>query len=797
MFQNYFKIALRNLLKHKGYSLINITGLSIGLACCMLIVLYVKDELQYDRFNEKADRIYRVVAGAGNDHQPTNANGAFSWAPAMREDFSGQVEQAVRFRKMGWGEKRVVAYGDRRFYESNLFFSDPNVFDVFTLPFIEGNPADALTQPHTIVLTESTAKKYFGTGEAMGKLISLDANNDGRFTGYKITGIIKDVPANSHIQFDFLASFSSLKGRIEGWGFDPVFTYVLLAPGVSASSVEFNFDRFLKKHMKEPWYSLSLQPITEIRLHSKLRAELTPNGDIQYVFIFSAIAVFILLIACINFMNLATARSSQRAREVGMRKVLGAVRSQLIKQFLGEAVLLSMFATVLSFGLVELLLPVFNGIAGKKIQIDDLFNVPLLLGMFLIGLVGGLAAGSYPAFVLSAFQPIGVLKGKLKGGNSWAVWFRKILVIFQFAVSVILIIGTLTISDQMSFIRTWNLGFDRSQILIMPLNDGIRNNIESFRAAMTGRPDVQDLTLSEQVPARAGNGNNYEVEGLAEPLGLHRLFVDHHFLQTYGIKLAAGRNFSENFSTDATDAFLVNETFIKEAGWSSPETALGKSIKTNWSNQVIRGKIVGVTKDFQLFSFRDAVTPLAINIMPLKNLNFISVRTATNDYAATLSRIESIWKQYAAEYPFDYYFLDDDFDRLHHADEQLGQVFAGFACFAIFVACLGLFGLAAFMTEQRTKEIGIRKVLGATVGGIVTLLSGDFIKLVLIGSVAACPIAFYALQLWQHDFVYKAPIGAGTFLLAIFLALLIAVGTVIYQAVKAASSNPVESLKYE
>lgn len=797
MFQNYFKIALRNLLKHKSYSLINITGLSIGMACCMLMVLYIQDELSYDQFNEKADRVYRVVAGNRDDGQPTNANGAFSWAPSLRTDFSREIEHAVRFRKMGWNEKRVIAFGENRFYEPNLFFADANVFDVFTFPFISGDARTALIRPNTIVITESMAEKYFGRQPALGKTLAIDANNDGQFTGYEVTGVIKDVPSNSHIQFDFLASFASLKGRTEGWGFDPVFTYVLLAPGISKTEVESQLDGFLKKHMKEPWYSITLQPLSEIRLHSKLRAELTPNGDMQYVYMFSAIAVFILGIACINFMNLATARSSQRAREVGMRKVLGAYRSQLIRQFLSEALMLSLLSTIISFGLIELLLPVFNNVAGKRMTVDVLSNLPMLGGLIAAGLIGGLAAGSYPAFFLSAFQPIEVLKGQLKSGSAWTVWFRKGLVIFQFAISVILIIGTLVVSDQMQLVRRFNLGFDRDQIVVLPVNDGIRQNITAFRTAMLENAGVQNMTLTEQVPARSGNGSGYTVEGLPEDFGMHRYFVDYYFLQTYGIPLIAGRNFDDTRPSDATDAFLVNEAFLREVGWKSPEMALGKLVKTRWSGQDISGNIIGVTKDFQLFSFREEVTPLVINMRPLKNLNFISLRVTANEYASVLNHIESVWNRFSPDYPFDYYFLNDDFDRLHRSDEQLGRVFAYFAFLAIFIACLGLFGLAAFTTEQRTKEIGIRKVLGASVSGIVALLSKDFVKLVTIAGFLACPVAYYMMRQWQADFVYKAPLSTATFLIAIALALLIALATVSYQAMKAATANPVKTLKYE
>ena len=802
MFKNYLKVAFRYLLKHRTYSLMNIIGLAVGMACCILILLYVRDEVRYDRFHEHADRIYRLTLGTNEDGQPTNANSSFAQGPALAQDFQ-DVEAVVRFRKMGWGEKRVFAHDDSRFYEERFFFADKDVFDVFTFPFLAGDPETALADPFSIVLTEAMSQKYFGHQNPLGQTISLDPYNDGEFTDYKVTGVLKDIPHYSHIQFDFLASFASQKdlevmeGR-RGWGLESAFTYVLLKPGVAAEKIQAKLPAFLERHVgKDYWNTLHLQPLTEIHLHSHLRAELEPNGDIAYVYLFSAIAAFILLIACINFMNLATAQSAQRAKEVGLRKVVGAFRHELVRQFLLESVFLSALALILALLLIEASLPLLNSIAGKQIEISYAHNLLFVATMVGLALLTGIVAGGYPAFFLSSRRPVDSLTGKSGGGRSAAATLRKGLVIFQFAISVGLIVCTTVVYYQMQYIRGKNLGFDRDLIIVAPLNDQIRQSYRSARHALLQDSKLLAMTVSEQVPAKAGNGAGYTIEGLDEPQGFTRFFVDQNFLKTYGIGLAAGRDFDEEIASDATGAYLVNEAFIRSAEWSSAEEALGRGITMRHNGQIYNGQIVGVTRDFQIFSFRTSVWPLVINIMPLDKLNFISFRIAPQNVRATLDFIGKVWRQFAPSYPFDYYFLDDDFERLHQADQQLGQIFQGFAWLAIGIASLGLFGLAAFTAEQRTKEIGIRKVLGATVGNVTALLSKDFVRLVLLANLLAWPIAWFAMNKWLENFAYRIEISWWVFALAGGLALLIALLTVSTQAVRAALANPVESLRYE
>ncbi len=802
MLKNYLKIALRNLLRHKGYSFINLAGLAVGMACCMLILLYVRDELRYDRFHERADRIYRLTLSTDKGEQPTNANTSFGQGPALAAEFP-EIAAVVRFRKMGWGEKRVFAHDDKRFYEEHFFFADKNVFEVFTFPFLRGDAQAALAEPFSLVITEAMSRKYFGPDNPLGETISLDPYNDGEFTDYKITGVVKNVPHYSHIKFDFLASFESQKdlasmaGR-RGWGLESVFTYMLLKPGAHAEKVEARLPAFLDERLgKDHWYSLHLQPLIDIRLHSNLRAELEPNGDLAYVYIFSAIAAFILLIACINFMNLATAQSAQRAKEVGMRKVVGAFRAELVKQFLIESICLSLFALGLAFILLEVSIPLLNRIVGKQIEIDYATDLPFVALTLGLALVTGLIAGSYPALFLSARQPIDSLTGKTSSGRKAAAILRKGLVIFQFAISVILVICTTVVYYQMQFLRKKNLGFDREVIVIAPLNDQIRNNYRAAKRELLQHSNLLAMTVSEQVPAKAGNGAGYKIDGWKESEGLTRFFVDHDFLKTYGIGLAAGRDFDEKISTDATAAFMVNEAFVRLAAWKSPTEAIGRSIRMSHARQDYEGTIVGVVQDFQLSSFRDSVWPLVINIMPLEKLNFISFRIARQEAAATLAHLSRVWSKFSPSYPLDYYFLDDDFARLHQADQQLGRVFRTFALLAMGIACLGLFGLAAFAAERRTKEIGVRKVLGATVTSVVAMLSKDFVKPVLLANLIAWPLAWYAMNKWLQSFAFRVEMEWWVFALAGGMALLIALLTVSFQALKAALANPVDALRYE
>ena len=800
MIPNYLKIAVRSFMRHRLYAVMNVLGLALGIACCFIILAFVSDETKYDRFHEKGGRIYRVVYSNSDDGQPTNANSSYSIGPAMKADFP-DVERAVRFVKMGWGEKRVFARGDRRFYEGSFFFADPEVFDVFTFPLIDGNPQTALVEPHTIVVTRSAAEKYFGSENPLGKTISADPFNDGSFRDYEVTGVMDDIPRTSHIKFDFLLSFASLPGTPQGWGLDPVFNYVLLSEGADARRLEAKIPAFLDRHLEHfghpRWFVTLLQPVLDIHLHSDLRAELEPNGSIDYVYIFSAIALFILLIACINFTNLATARAARRAKEVGLRKVAGARRGELVRQFLTESVLMSILAGIIAVGLAWLLLPVFNSVAGTDLSLQELMRGRLIAIFVLLTIGVGVLAGAYPSFVLSGFRPAMVLKGALESGGSRSALLRKGLVVFQFAVSILLISCTAVVSMQMSLVRNMDLGFDREHIMVLPLNEAIRESYPSFRRQLLSSSAFIDASLTEQVPARAGNGSAYIVEGIDGELGFSRFFVDAHFAQTYGIEMAAGRPIAESFATDSTDAYMVNEALVRELGFDSPEDAVGKGIRMWWDGREWAGRIVGVAKDFHLFSLRGEVTPVVINQMPLAYLNFVSIRLAPGNTAEALSELGDIWAEFASGYPLEYYFLDDDFENLHQADRQLGEVFTSFAVLAIVIACLGLFALAAFTAEQRTKEIGVRKVLGATSASIVRLLSKEYTRLIILAFILAAPAAYLIMSSWLEDFTYRIDLDVWVFALAGLAAVAVAWGTVGYQTLRAALADPVESLRYE
>ncbi len=799
MFSNYLRIAVRNLLKQKGYSLLNVVGLAIGIACCVLILLFVRHELSFDNFHERADQIYRLNMGTGNAGQSTNANSSYLQGIGIRDELP-EVREVVRFRKMGWGEKRVFARNEQRFYEERFFFADSNIFEVFSFPLLKGDASTVLDAPYQIVISNSMTKKYFAGENPVGQSINLDAYNNGEFLPYQITGIFADVPANSHIQFDFLASFSSQVDDMErlGWGMESVYTYVTLNEGVDIVQLEAKMAEIVDRRVgPDPWYSLHLQPLQDIHLNAGLRAEPTPAGDMAYVYIFSSVAAFILLLACINFMNLATARSARRAREVGMRKVLGAFRGQLIKQFLGEALLLSLIAAVLAVLLLYLMIPILNQMLEQPLVISMLNIGEVALGILGIALLSGLIAGSYPAFVLSAFRPSETVKGNRFMPNSWASRLRRGLVVFQFSISIVLMICTAVIFQQLDYIRTKNLGFAREQLLVSPINDQIRERFEGMKSFVLSHPDIQALTTSEQVPARAGNGASFRIEGMEEPLGLTRLFVDHDFNSTYDLDILFGRDFSEAFAEDEEEAFIISNSLFTGLGFDHPDSLLGKQVHMRHGGQTYPGRIVGITEDFHLFSFRNAIPAVVLKIMPPAKMNFVSLRVTAENVGPVLAHLEKAWAQFAPDYPFEYSFLDDDFAQLHKADTRMGNVFRYFAALAIIVACLGLLGLATFTAEQRTREIGVRKVLGASGKQILILLSREFTQWVMIAVVIAWPLAYWLMTLWLADFQHRITPGLLVFLLPAAVALLLAILTISFQTIRAIFTNPVEALRYE
>ncbi len=795
MLANYLKIALRNVRRHKLYAALNVFGLAIGIACCLLIGLYVQDEWRYDRHHADLDRVYRLLTGTNGGGQPTNANGSVAAGPTLAQDFPGEIAYVARLRKMGWSEKRVAVYQDRRFAEAQFALADSTVFDVLTMPLLAGDPATALTRPGSIVLTEAVARKYFGDANPMGQTMQVDAYNDGTFMDFVVTGIRAETDAKTHVPFDILASWDSQVRWVTGWGFEPVYTYLKLTPGADANALEAQFPEFIRTHRGEDWwYSLHLQPITDVRLHSTFYAESSPTSSIAYIYLFGAIAGFILLLACINFMNLTTAQATQRAREVGVRKVVGAHRGQLAVQFLGEALTMSTLAALLALALTWLALPLFNDLADKALSLSSL-NAALVLGGALgLALVVGFFSGSYPALVLTRFAPAQVLKGTLLRGRTRRSRLRESLVVFQFTISIGLLVCTLVVFNQMNHMRSINLGFEKEQVVVLPLNGEVRAAYETMQAALASNPRVTKLTMSEQVPGRAGNGSCYRVDG--DETCISRLITHYDFATTYDIPMLAGRDFSRDFADQEGYAFMVNRAFIETQGWSGPAEALGKHVDVlGWEEY--GGPIVGVTDDFQLFSLRSGSEPVMMMLMRPNIHNFLSIRIAPTEVAQTLGEIETVWTQFAPSYPFEYYFLDDDFERLHAADQRLGQVVGTFAGLAILVACLGLFGLAAFATARRTKEVGIRKVMGASASSLLILLGRDFARLVVVAFVVAAPLAWWAMDTWLDTFAYQTSIGLTTFALAGGLALVIALLTVSYQAWHAVRANPIETLRYE
>ncbi len=807
MLKNYLKIALRQLRKQKMYAVINVVGLAMGLACCTFIVLYLLDELSYDRFHENAERIVRIVEDRveeGQEHRLAVTYGPL--APAMKQDLA-LVEHAVRLLPYSLLVSRDAAH---KYQEDGFAFVDSTFFEVFSFPLLQGDARTALARPFSVVLTASTAQKYFGAANPVGQ--TLTARDDEGTYDFTVTGVVTDVPANTHFRFDFLASFASMRTLYGTWVDDPrnwehppLYTYALLTEGTDPARLAAQMPDFARRHMgadRAATRSLRVQRLTDIRLFSDRESELTPGSDIAYVYLFALIAFFILLLACINFMNLATARATGRAREVGMRKMLGAARAQLVRQFLGESMLMVALALMLVVVLVEALLPLFNALSGKALAAGVLvhWSVPLALAATVV-LVGALA-GSYPAFYLSAFRPARVLKGGGATGGPAASRFRQGLVVFQFVISIALLIGTAVAYLQLHYVRNERLGFDKERVVLVPLRDQANQiHHEALKEAWKQLPGVEHVTASSGMPGLGGGIYDFAVfpeKAAQDSLQMMTLTVDHDYAETYGLEIVAGRDFSEDFPTDAAEAFLLNERAAHRLGWADP---VGQKLTLQvWFNGEVRktGTVVGVVRDFQYHSLHRAIDPTILHIFPNTYYNdYLSVRLRPGDLRAILAELEHAWTRFNPERPFEYTFLDERFDALYRADARLSGLFGVFAALAVVIACLGLFGLAAFSAERRTKEIGVRKVFGASVGGIVLLLSKDLLKLVALAFVVATPAAYAAMQRWLDDFAYRVDLSWGIFLAAGLAALGVALLTVSYHAVKAALADPVKSLRYE
>lgn len=793
MFTNYLKVALRNLLRRKGYFFNIVAGLAVGMACCILILLNVQHELSFDRYHANSERIYRLVAER-KAREGTSMDVATPppLALALLNDFP-QINQATRFLSVD-NPTPLISNRETRFYEKRFFFVDPSVFEVFTIPYLAGDQKTALQKPNSVVIAGETAKRYFGEESPLGK--TLIFNNDLKL---EVTGVVKNAPATSTLQFDFLASFSTLYGWlgkefVDNWQNNMCQSFVLLSENSSTKALEPLLPGFIEKHLSESntLQKIHFQPLNRIHLFSFQEYGLPGGGDIQQVYLLSLVAVFVLLIACVNFNGLTTARMVPRSKEVGIRKLIGAERRQLVYQFLQESLLLVIIAVFLAIGMVELSIPYLDALIGIDLAANSARNWWMWLGPITIVSFVGFLSGSYPAFVLSSLGPISSLKGQLKTGPK-AVLFRKGSVVFQFTLTITLIIATWAVHNQLDFIQNKNLGFDKDQVVVAPIRDqSLRQNPDPIKNRLLQRPGVLMVGAAALLPGGPVGKTRFRAQGIADERTMSMLWVDRDFVKTLNIHLVAGRDFSEDFATDASEGFILNEEAVRQLGWSTPDDAIGKSFELPGSK---KGTIIGVVKNFNFVSLRGKIDPLVLHLWPW--LNYILVRVDPHRSASVLSDMMAIWNEFDPRDPFTYSFLNENFDRFYQNDKRLGQVFLGFAFLAIVIACSGLFSLSAFTAEQRTKEIGVRKVLGASAASVVGLLTREFVLLVLLANLFAVPVAYFAMNRWLQDFAYRITLGVGTFLLAGGLALVIALLTVSAQTIKTAMANPVDALRYE
>ncbi len=809
MLRNYYIIAMRNLMKHKSYTFINVLGLAIGIACAAMLFLFIRHELSYDSYHQNADRIYRATIETDDHHKI--AKTAFALAPKLNIDFPEIT--AVRFFKDR--TRTLFRKDEKQFYESRMFWADADVLTIFSFPQISGDPQTALAEPYSVVLTAETAQKYFGKLDVLGETLTINWNKQDH--EMKVTGVLENIPSNSHFVFDMLISFSTSEhlfpensGILDNWTFIFAHTYLLLPPNLQPRNLEKQFPVFAAKHAgeEENYKSIisELQPLADIHLYSHYGGEIEPNGNIVYLYIAGIIALLILAIACINYTNLATARSANRAKEIGVRKVAGANRLQLIKQFLGESILLSLLALVLSVVLIELCLPTFNQFVAKDLTFIDGGNWGILLLVVFIILAVGLLSGLYPAIFLSSFQPIFALKGTQTNDYRNRSLFRKLLVVSQFAISIGLIISAIVIYDQLTFMQNKELGLQKDQVIIIPHGRKIRENPEHLKSEFMKHPNVASVTISSHIPgerltiAIGATPENGNPDGSEEPWPIAAVSVDKDFLKTLGLDLAAGRNFSEEFPTDVQEAFILNETAVRQLNWDNaigqPFSATFRTGQPSLPVETRNGNVIGVVKDAHFESLHSEIEPVAFLIKPYWYY-YISVKVRSENLPNTLEFLEQKWSEIQPGYPFEYHFLDDTFQTLYEQEEAWGTAIGFFSMLAIFIACLGLFGLAAFSTQRRIKEIGIRKTLGATVPNIVLMLSREFALLVLIANILAWPIAYWGINSWLQNFAYQIDIDFKIFLLSGIITFFIALLTITYQTLKAAFSNPVKALRHE
>lgn len=803
MLRYFFQIAWRNLKKRKLFGIINIAGLSIGMACCLLIALYIHNELSYDRYHPKADRIYRVTqtfrsVQKGENPGPPAPQDFQVWgcapvAPALQHDFP-EIEKVCRFMSP---MSILLQHGDKRIQQDNLLCMDSTAFDIFGWKMLYGDPHTALIAPGSIVLTKSVAEKFFGDTDPVGQVFHGNNQFD-----LNVTGVMEDVPANSQFTFNGLISMSTMrKYRPEifsWWGYVDFYTYLLLKKNAGIASLQAKAADFVKRNNPDDkGYAISFEKMTDAYLHSEATRQPGPTGSLTDVYLFSCIAIFIVLIACINFMNLSTARSLERAKEVGVRKVLGVTPSSLVRQFLAESVLLSIFAGIIALFLASAGVPLITSLSGKDLGNVNLFRLPVLLAITGCSIVVGLIAGIYPAWFLSGFKAITVLKGKFNPSGQ-GISLRKALVVFQFTVSIVLIAGTIIVYNQLAFVSHRDLGFRKDQMLIVDFegDNQVQQHIETIKSAISATPGVLSVAASRAVPGEFLPNAGTEIEmpdgrmGQQSPLIYE---IDFDFIPTYHIPLVAGRNYSRALKTDSAESMIINEAAARLYGWRNPADAVGKRFD-QWGR---KGKIIGVLKDFNFRSLHKEVEPLTLRYGYPGDLNRISVGLKGDNIPATIAGINSTWNKLAPQRPFLYHFLDQSFNEQYQADRQFGNLFTLFSCLSIFIACMGLFGLSTFMAQQRIKEIGIRKVLGSSQTGIVMLLSKDFIKLIVIALLISVPLCWWVMHHWLQGFAYRIHIGPVVFLESGLIALAIALATMTWQSLRAAMANPVRSLRSE
>ena len=812
MLRNYLTVAFRNLIRHKVHSGISIAGLAIGMACGILIFLFVQYELSYDRFHDRADRIYRVAVerdlfGKEIVNVPRVP---FSMGPALKDAFP-EIAQVTRMYTPGL-KPYLVAHQDKRFYENSVLSADDHFFEVFTFPFAKGDPKTALAEPNCVVITRDMAEKYFGEEDPIGEVLDFVDFGEKKI----VTGVIDNIPHNSHFRFDFLISRKIWFSAQDTEHLSLAYTYILLSEQASAHELARKFPEFVRTYSgavmfrekyRETLFNPYLQPLTGIYLYSHLPEELGPNRDVADLWLFSSIAFLILIIACVNHMNLATACSANRAKEVGIRKVVGAHRTLLVAQFLGESCLLSCLSLLFAIALAEILLPPFSAFLGKELEMASVGSVPIWLGLTGVVVLVTVLAGGYPAFFLSTFQPVAVLKGALKMGSGGRM-FRKTLVIFQFGISISLIALTSAMYSQLTYMKHKRLGFDKDQLIVAPLKEFGESRVPLVKEELSRHHGILGITGVSDVPGRDIGTHRYTfADGRgSQEFEWKTLFVDYDFIKTLGIELKYGRDFLKQFAADKREAFILNETAVKQLGWVD---AVGVQVEAPYL-QEWKGSVIGVVQDFHFRSLHHRIEPVVLRIHPSATVprgsskgtrtsttGQIVVRVHPENIPGTLAFLKQKWAEFSPRYPLEYSFLNEDFEAMYRTETRLSQIFGIFSLLAIFIACLGLFGLASFVAESRTKEIGIRKVLGATASSIVLLLSKDFLKPVAMANLIALPVSYFAMEDWLKAFAYRVDLSIGVFVLVGMLALSIALLSVGCQAMKAALSRPVNTLRYE